>query len=204
MHQATRHRLTGLVTILTIFLSVGWADKGTGQGRQAPEVTSVTAEFTQEKHMRILSHPLVSKGVLSYQAPGSLRWEYCSPIRSILLMHEGRTRRYLQGKDGLTEDTGANLQSLQFVLPQMTAWLAGRFDEKGSFSAVFEGERRLVLTPTQESIARMISRIEIVLSSRPGLIDSVTIYESEDSFTRLTFQNAVLNQKIAASRFTEE
>jgi outer membrane lipoprotein-sorting protein len=199
-----RHRFLSLLTIVTVFLSTGWTNKGTGPGDAGGEVTSVTAEFTQEKHMRILSHHLVSKGVLYYQAPDSLRWEYRSPIRSILLMHNGRTKRYLQGKEGLTEDAGANLQSLQLVLQQMTGWLACRFDEKGSFSAIFEGERMLVLTPSQESISKMISRIEIVLSSRPGLIESVTIYESEDSFTRLTFHNAILNKRLAESRFTEK
>ncbi len=154
--------------------------------------------------MRILSRPLVSKGVLFYQSPESLRWEYQSPVRSILLMHNGKTRRYIQAQEGIIEDAGADLQSLQIVLQEMTQWLAGRFDENSTFTARFENGRKIVLTPTQESISRLIRRIELVLSDRPGVMESVTIYESQDSFTRLTFQNATVNQKIAESVFKEK
>jgi outer membrane lipoprotein-sorting protein len=154
--------------------------------------------------MRILAHPLVSKGVLYYQTPESLRWEYQSPVRSILLMHNGKTGRYVQGKEGLIEDSGADLQFLQIVLQEMTQWLRGRFDENSSFTAVFEQGRKIVLTPKQKSISMLIRRIELVLSDRAGLMESVTIYESQDSFTRLTFQNGALNQKIAESLFMEK
>ena len=47
----------------------------------------------------------------------------------------------------------------------------------------------------------MIHHIDLMLSERPGIIDSVVIYESEDSFTKLVFKNAVLNQPIDAALF---
>lgn len=47
----------------------------------------------------------------------------------------------------------------------------------------------------------MIQKIEIVLAKKPGLIKSVTIYESDESFTRLVFNNAKLNYKIDDSMF---
>ncbi len=204
MKQTTCYRLLMTVILVSAFLCIGWADKWTGMKNAGANIASVSAEFTQEKHMRILSRPLVSKGVLYYQSPESLRWEYQSPVRSILLMHNGKTRRYIQAQEGIIEDAGADLQSLQIVLQEMTQWLAGRFDENSTFTARFENGRKIVLTPTQESISRLIRRIELVLSDRPGVMESVTIYESQDSFTRLTFQNATVNQKIAESVFKEK
>jgi outer membrane lipoprotein-sorting protein len=204
MKQRTYHTLLMVAILVSAFPCIGWADRWTGVKDAAGKVTSVSAEFTQEKHMRILSHPFVSKGVLYYQTPESLRWEYQSPVRSILLMHNGKTRRYIQGKEGLIEDTGADPQFLQIVLQEMTQWLGGRFDENSSFTALFEQGRKIVLTPRQKSISMLIRRIELVLSDRPGLMESVTIYESQDSFTRLTFQNATVNQKIAEAVFREK
>ena len=204
MKPRTYHTLLMATILVSAFLCIGWADKRAGVKAAAGKVTSVSAEFTQEKHMRILSHPLVSKGVLYYQTPESLRWEYQSPVRSILLMHNGKTRRYIQGKEGLIEDIGANFQFLQIVLQEMTQWLGGRFDENSSFTALFEQGRKIVLTPREKSVSMLIRRIELVLSDRAGLMESVTIYESQDSFTRLTFKNATLNQKIAESLFTEK
>ncbi len=204
MKPRTCHTLLMAVILVTAFLCIGWADKWTSAKDACTKVTSVSAGFTQEKHMRILSRPLVSKGVLFYQSPESLRWEYQSPVRSILLMHNGKTRRYIQGKEGLIEDTGADLQSLQIVIQEMTQWLGGRFDENSSFAARFEQGRKIVLTPRQKSISMLISRIELVLSDRPGVMESVTIYESRDSFTRFTFQDATVNQEIAESVFREK
>ena len=191
------------VILAAAFPCIGMAGKSTGVKGSAGKVTSVSAEFTQEKHMRILAHPLVSKGVLYYQTPKSLRWEYESPVRSILLMHNGKTRRYIQGKEGLIEDTGANFQFLQIVLQEMTQWLGGRFDENSTFTALFEQGRKIVLTPREKSVSILIRRIELALSDRAGVMESVTIYESQDSFTRLTFKNVTVNQKIAESLFTE-
>ncbi len=202
--QRACHTLLMAVMLAAAFPCIGWADKPTGERDSAGKVTSVSAEFTQEKHMRILAHPLVSKGVLYYQTPESLRWEYQSPVRSILLMHNGKTGRYVQGKEGLIEDSGADLQFLQIVLQEMTQWLRGRFDENSTFTAKFEQGRKIVLTPREKSVSMLIRRIELVLSDRAGLMESVTIYESQDSFTRLTFQNGALNQKIAESLFMEK
>ena len=61
---------------------------------QAPVLLqSIQADFTQEKHLKILSQPIISTGTFTFQRPQSLRWEYISPIRSILLMHGGEVKK---------------------------------------------------------------------------------------------------------------
>jgi len=151
--------------------------------------------------MQILARPLVSSGVFYFQSPASLRWEYRAPVRNILLMHDNRTERYVETGHGLTKETGAGLQAMQIVLEQISQWLGGRFDENPMFTAKLEPGPKIVLTPKEKSFSRMIHHIDLVLSERPGIIDSVFIYESEDSFTKLVFKNAVLNQPIDAALF---
>jgi outer membrane lipoprotein-sorting protein len=192
-----------IVLMVSAVLCLGWADNWTAMQTTAETVKSVSAEFEQEKHMKILARPLVSKGVFYFQSPESLRWEYKTPIRSILLMHGGVTKRYIQSQDGLVEETGGAVQSMQFVLQEITQWMAGRFDENATFAAELEPNRKIVLTPRHKSVAALIQRIELALSDQPGVIDSVTIFESQDSFTRLTFHNARLNQNIPESLFKE-
>ena len=53
----------------------------------------------------------------------------------------------------------------------------------------------------EESLARMIMRIELKLENEAGLMESVTIYENEEAFTRLTFKDAVLNPTVDHTRF---
>jgi len=182
-------------------LLIGWGSNWEELKSAAASVTSLSADFVQEKHMQILARPLVSSGVFYFQSPSSLRWEYRAPVRNILLMHDNRTERYVDTGHGLTKETGAGLQAMQIVLEQISQWLGGRFDENPMFTANLEPGPKIVLIPKEKSFSRMIHHIDLLLSERPGIIDSVVIYESEDSFTKLVFKNAVLNQSIDPSLF---
>ncbi|MBW1705196.1 MAG: outer membrane lipoprotein carrier protein LolA [Deltaproteobacteria bacterium] len=198
-----RNILSVFAIILAGFLFIGWSDTWDGLKSSSGKVTSISAEFTQEKHLRILTKPLVSKGIIYYQAPRSLRWEYKSPIRSILLMHHGKIRRYIEGDSGLTEDPGAGLQAMEPVLQEITRWLKGDFGNNPMFSASFKGKGKIVLAPKEKAFASIIKRIELILSDRPGVIKSVTIYEGKDSFTRIEFQNVRVNEPLKDSLFQE-
>jgi outer membrane lipoprotein-sorting protein len=182
-------------------MCIGWADSWEELKSAAGTVTSVSSGFTQEKHMKILKRPLVSEGILLFQGPDSLRWEYKHPIQSILLLHNGKTRRFVQKNETLVEDASAKLQSMQVVVQEITQWLNGRFDDNPAFAARLESGRKIVMTPREESFARLIQRIEILLSDRPAVIKSVIIYENEDSYTKLDFKDVILNQKLDDALF---
>jgi len=183
-------------------LCVGWADSWDQLKTMAGTVTSVQAEFVQEKHLPILAKPLVSKGVFYYQAPRSLRWEYRWPVQSILAMHDSRVRRFVStGASGFSEESGAGLEAMQVVLEEITQWLAGRFDDNPMFQAHLEPGRCIVLVPKDDAFRKVIQRIVLNLAQQPGVMQSVTIYESEDAFTQMTFSNTVLNATIDDSLF---
>ena len=181
---------------------LGWADSWQGLKETAATVTSLDAGFVQEKHMQILARPLISRGTFLFKAPDSLRWEYTDPVKSVLVMHTGRIRRFVHTDGRLVEDAAAGLQSMQVVVQQITQWLNGRFDENPAFSAVLEPGRNIVMTPREPALARLIQRIEITLSQQPGVLESVTIFESEDSFTRLVFQNVTINPRLNDTAFS--
>lgn len=198
-----RTKIQWLVPVLAV-LCLGWADRWEQLKTTAGTVTSVQAEFIQEKHLPILAKPLVSKGVFYYQAPRSLRWEYRWPVQSVLSMHDGRVRRFVStGASGFSEESGAGLEAMQVVMEQITQWLAGRFDENPMFQAHLEPGKRIVLVPADGALQKVIQRIVLNLGQQPGVMQSVTIYESEDAFTQLTFNNTVLNAKIEDALFQE-
>ena len=156
--------------------------------------------------MKILSKPLISKGTFCYQAPESLRWEYLSPIASILLMHRGNTKRFIKSGNDYIEDSGANLQAMQIVLQEITQWLNGRFDSNPEFEASLESgpdRPKIVLMPGKKALASVIQKIELILADQPGVIDTVMIYENQDSYTKLVFKNSILNKAFDESLFKE-
>ncbi len=193
--------LSIFVLIAASCLTLGWADNWDQIKNAAGQVNTVRCDFIQEKHLKILANPLVSKGVLYFKVPGSLRWEYISPVRSSLLMHNGKTKRFIMRKDGFIEDSSANLQAMGFVLKEITMWLNGRFDENPQFTATLKDGHKILLLPKEKSFSMMIQKIELILSDRPGIIKSVIIYESDNSFTKLVFKKSILNGKIDDSMF---
>jgi len=169
--------------------------------KEGEGIISVRAEFTQKKHMKILAKPLVSKGVVLFKRPKSVRWEYLEPVKSILLMDKGRVRRFIESDNGLVEDTGAGVQIMQFVLQEITFWLGGKFDQSPNFSSTLMAGRTIVLQPKEESFSKVIERIELKLSDIPGVMDRVTIFEDKDTYTEYTFDNTKLNTAIDDSLF---
>lgn len=196
-----RGSVRDILFLVAACLSIGWGGSWEELKSAAGTIKSVSAEFVQEKHMKILARPLISSGVFYFQAPASLRWEYRAPLRNILLMSKDGTERYVGTETGMVKEAGVNLQPMQVVLEHITQWLEGRFDENPMFAANLEPGPKITLTPREKSFAKMIQRIELVFSSRPGVIETVIIRESDDSFTRLVFKNVVLNPPIDDSVF---
>ncbi|MBW1812680.1 MAG: outer membrane lipoprotein carrier protein LolA [Deltaproteobacteria bacterium] len=171
--------------------------------KQTKTIKTVSAEFVQEKHLKILSNPLISKGKLYYQAPRSLRWEYFTPVKSILLVNKGKVKRYIIRDQKVIEDSSAKMQSMHIVMDEIAMWLSGRFDHNPDFAVQNKDKNRIVLKPVNQAFLNIINRIEIYLSDRPGIIHSVMIYESVDSYTRLEFKKVILNEKLSDSLFKE-
>jgi len=191
------------MVLLSARLCLGWADTWDGLKAATGTISSVSATFVQEKHMKVLVRPLISAGLLFYQTPDSLRWEYQHPIQSILIAHAGKTKKFIRKDGKIITDAAANAPTMQFVIEEISRWLKGRFDENPLFTASLEPGRRIVLTPNYKGIADMIQRIELVLSERPGVMDSVRIYESENSYTLLKFTQVELNRPLDRRLFEE-
>lgn len=172
-------------------------------GDQPAALRSVQAEFTQEKNLKILVRPLVSRGVFAFQAPQSLRWEYLRPVHSVLLLHEGRMQKLIERDGRFEPDNGAGVDAMRIVLQDIGSWLDGRFTDNPLFHVTRTGERTVVLIPKEQGMQAVISRIELQLGPEQGVMERVTIFEGPDNSTRLTFTHAVLNRAIPVETFTK-
>lgn len=191
-------------TVILVFCLLGLVPaQGTGGVPESSiRLKSIQADFTQETHLKILVRPIISKGRFVFQAPRSLRWEYREPFRSILLMFEGRVRKFTDRDGKLVEEQGMQLDAMQVVMGQISDWLDGRFTDNTAFKASFEDKRTIRLTPKEESLRPFISSIELKLAGQAGLLHSVTIFEGPGAFTKLVFFHVVLNRPVPDTLFT--
>jgi outer membrane lipoprotein-sorting protein len=193
------------IFIIIIFsaLFIGWGDTWDQIKNSSKDITSVEADFVQKKYLEILAKPLVSKGKFYFQTPKSLRWEYLSPVQSILMMHGGAMKRYIKKGDTVIQDASVSMQSMQIILGEITFWMKGDYDKNPSFTPELKQGRIITLTPKDKSLADIIQRIELKLSNTSGVIRYVKIYESKKSYTVIDFNRVKLNAQLPDSLFLE-
>ena len=152
------HNIYIILTLIISVLSAGYADDWDDVRDAAKNIKSVSADFTQEKHMKILVKPLLSKGKFYFSSPDSLRWEYLSPLKSILMMYKGKVKSYAEGSNGLVEDSRAKAQAMNIVMQEITSWLNGQFTGNPNFNAELKKGReyKIILSPIEKAISNII------------------------------------------------
>lgn len=169
-------------------------------------IKTIQADFVQTKALKILAAPLVSTGQFVFRAPGSVRWEYTSPIQVITLVTPGRVRRFTHTDElGWVSDSTGSLQAMQIVMEKITGWLSGNFTDDELFNAELQEGPPIVvvLTPRDEAMARFLQRVEVVFSAVPGLVEVVRLHEGPGATTTITFKQTHLNDDIPDAQFKD-
>jgi outer membrane lipoprotein-sorting protein len=191
-----------LITMGLFLAEIASAQDWASLKEASRNIRSVKADFLQKKTLQILTKPLLSEGKLFFYTPDSLRWEYLSPLRSVMLQ-KGNTIQIYNFSEGVwkPEMTQA-IESRRMVLAEISQWFQGRFDESKAFQHVYSpGPPARVIMVPMGGINRFIQRIEIVLSARPGVIERVEIEEPEGSRTSIEFRNVEINSSFPSEVF---
>ena len=165
-------------------------------------IRSVKADFLQKRFLQILTKPLLSEGKLFFYTPDSLRWEYLSPLRSVMLQKGGTIQIYNFSEGVWKPEMTQAVEARRMVLAEISQWFQGRFDQSKGFKHVYSpGPPACVILVPGEGINRFIQRIEILLSAKPGVIDRVEIEEPGGSRTSIQFKNVEINSSFSSEVF---
>ena len=191
-----------LITVGLFFAEIASAQDWTSLKETFRTIRSVKAEFLQKRYLKILTKPLLSEGKLFFYIPDSLRWEYQSPLRSVMLQ-KGSTIQIYNFSEGVWKpEIGQAVEARRMVLAEISQWFQGRFDESKAFKQLYSpGPPARVTMVPGEGIDRFIQRIEIVLSAKPGVIDRVEIEEPGGSRTSIEFRNVEINSSFSSEVF---
>ena len=194
--------LSVLVTAILLFAGAAPTQDWTSLKERSRNIRSVKADFLQKRFLQILTKPLLSEGKLFFYTPDSLRWEYLSPLRSVMLQKGNTIQVYNFSEGKWKPEMTQAVESRRMVLAEISQWFQGRFDESKVFKHVYSpGPPARVTMVPGEGINRFIQRIEIVLSARPGVIDRVEIEEPGGSRTLIEFKNVEINSRFPSEVF---
>ncbi len=202
--------LVGLLCLLAAGSPDGgaapWYHDWDGIRTAAAGVRTIEAAFVQTRTLKILRKPLVSRGVMAYRRPNDLRWEYQSPLATLLLVRGGAVERLIRHGTEWVPDASARLEAMKIVIGEINLWLDGNFRASKTFRAELRaaggsGAAQVNLVPVDKSLGKIISRIAIGLGERPGTVSAIDIFEEGEGVTHISFENARYGEAIPDARF---
>jgi hypothetical protein len=133
--------------------------------------------FQQEKHLKILSRPLMSSGLFTYDQSKGVIWKTLVPVPSLLLVNESQLISG-QGEQNVPAAFGKVFKVM----------LGGDLNElTEGFLMTVENKNntwQLQLTPTDEFIQKIISTINL---SGDNELRVLELQEVNGNFTRISF-----------------
>lgn len=164
-------------------------------------IQTIQCAFVQEKTSTLVSEKSVAKGIMLYQAPSKLRWEYTELMPSTLILTE---------KNAVLLDKNGNKTGNEKMLKQLGELIISMINGKGiaqnrQFSSMFyeinQTEMLVVLTPVQKRLKDMYQKIELKMDQKTMLANEIILHEKNGDFTHISFSNTILNSEISPSKF---
>lgn len=165
--------------------------------KKAEGINSFKANFTLFKHIEMMEDVPESKGMVYYQSPNLLKWEYSSPEdyqvlyrdSKLYVSENGDTREVDLASNRMFEKVGEMIAGSVNgkILKANKDFDISYFKEKNSMKA------RVI--PKDQRIAGMFSEIWMNFN-KENLIESVRLIDPSGDYTEIKLQNIVINQDI--------
>lgn len=168
----------------------------------AEEIKTVQCNFTQTKHMKMLSKEQVSEGKMSCQQPDKLRWEYITPQRSTLILN-GTDARLLKGE---TDNAGRNRFVGEMARMIMNS-VAGKCltDNKAFQISAKEMPTEYVATllPLKKEMKRFYVKLVLHFDLKQSTVTEIELHEKNGDQTIIELHDIRINDPINARTFSK-
>jgi outer membrane lipoprotein carrier protein len=167
---------------------------------QSKNIKTLQCDFVQEKMSALMSEKAVAKGVLLYQSPSMLRWEYTEPTPSTLILNGNNAA--LLNKDGKRVGNDKMIKQLGKLIISMING-DGIKNSKQFSTEAFETDSRfrVVLSPVHKRLKEFYQSIELKIDKNTFLASEIILNEKSGDKTVIYLNNRKLNEKIDTDKF---
>jgi len=180
----------------------GTADFASQFAVASGKITSIQADFVQEKSLSMLSEKIVSRGKFWYKKENQVRMEYLRPFQYLLILSS--TAVYI--KDGDRENKISTKSSKLFrQVDQViidcvrgTALLNPDFKVR-----LYESPKGFLveLSPVEKNLSGLFRQINLLLDKKDYTATRIEMLEQSGDQTVITFANKQLNSQIPDALF---
>ncbi|MDR1878451.1 MAG: outer membrane lipoprotein carrier protein LolA [Bacteroidales bacterium] len=169
-------------------------------------ITSLQCKFTEEKSSVLLTHKSVSKGILLYKTPSSLRWEYTHPAVLTLILHQDK----VSIRNGKGESLGSGKMFKQLAYFIISTVNGNGLRDNKDFTVDYyriQQDKSVLwvkLTPVSKQLKAVYASIEIKISTKDYLATEIILNELSGDKTDILLSDKTLNGAIASSQFSTD
>ena len=161
----------------------------------AASMQCMNCRFTQQKTMAMLTEPTVSEGLMVYNAPDKMRWEYTSPYSFALLVDGEKITKIIDGNEEILDaKSGRMYQGIVSII--MSSATGKKLFDKSMFDVVItdDGEFwKAEMKPKKHNMKRMFSMLTFYFGKEDNIIKKVEMTESGGDVTMIQFYDMKIN-----------
>ncbi len=170
--------------------------------KTAKEMTSLTADFIQKKHMKALVNPVESTGKLYVKMPDKVLLETQKPETSAILFKGSKMVIKGNGKSKeINLEKNKNFKQLNRLI---VGTHNGNLLNDDHFTVQYfkEGTTKIVyLTPKSKEALKYMKQVELYFKGGEASVSEVKMIEPKGDYTVLTFKNKKQNVSIKEALF---
>lgn len=165
---------------------------------------SIHCDFVQTKKMKLLKKEMVSKGVMYFQHPNKLRWQYTSPYEYIFLLN-GDKVDLKSAKSSQSIDIKENKMFRQIAVIVLGSVTATNLMGNADFNVEIYKDANSYyakLYPKKKEFKQIYNTITIFFKSDLSMVTNVKMEEKSGDITDVKLSNVKLNIPIGEKVFT--
>ncbi|MBQ9525364.1 MAG: outer membrane lipoprotein carrier protein LolA [Bacteroidaceae bacterium] len=167
-------------------------------------ISTLQADFTQTKKMKMLSNAMTSKGKMWCTQPNLLRWEYLTPNTSAFILNNGKVL-LKGGKRNHTINVNRNRMLRELTRLMIPNGLGKCLSEKKDFQVSVETKNNqhiLTLLPQSKELKQMFTQIILYYDHGQSVVTKVEMWEKNGDSTTIELSSININQTINESVYS--
>lgn len=164
-------------------------------------VSTLQADFTQTKRLKMLNDAMVSKGKMWCTQPNHLRWEYLTPYTSLFILN-GEKVLFKNSKHSNTLNANRHKKIREMIHIMIPSNLGKVLAEKKDFYTSIEvADNQYVLTmiPQRKEMKQMFTRIVLYYNRKQAVVTQIELYEKNGDSTTIELSSIKKNTTINPS-----
>lgn len=171
--------------------------------KSAATTQSISSDFVQVKHMKMLSETVNSKGKFYFKQKDKVRIEYQSPFQYLLVMNGGQV--LVKEGDKVNRINTRNSKTMQSVNKVMMDCMRGTVFQNSDFEVKAlssDHQYLLVLTPANNAMKSLFAAIHVYINKKDNTVSKLEMKENGGDYTDMSFTNKQNNIPLSDALFS--